>query len=152
MPYQRPRCACVAAVLVAALASGVAPTPKPKARPDPVKEELKRLEGEWQLVSYSNNEKMVDAEPGNGLGWTFKGDRVAYLDDDGVTRHYAITLYPSKSPAAMDLKGHRERELHLCVYKLEGNKLTVASGRRRPGDFDPQKSVVCVYERRKKQP
>src|SRR5262245_22388800 len=127
--HQRPAWLCAVAVLGAALSMAFAPIPKPKATPGPVKEELKRLEGEWRWASLSNWQgKMVGEEPGVVRAWTFKGDRVAYLDDDGATGHYAVTLHPSKSPAAMDLKGHCEGELHLCVYKLDGDTLTLALG------------------------
>jgi uncharacterized protein (TIGR03067 family) len=90
-----------------------------------VKEELKKLQGDWELVSFSIGGKRTDVAPGE-VTFTVKGDRLSCVNHRGETRHYSVTLHPSRRPAAMDLKGGRQRELHLCVYKLEGDTLTLA--------------------------
>jgi uncharacterized protein (TIGR03067 family) len=117
---RRPRCSCVVAVLVAALAAGFAPVPKPKSRPGPVKEELRRLQGTRVRVSLSINGRPVELTQREEE--VFEGDRLPSVSGKVVIR-WRVSLSPSKAPKWMDLRGDRQRQL--CIYKLEGDTLTL---------------------------
>jgi uncharacterized protein (TIGR03067 family) len=143
---------CVVAAVVAA---GWAPIPRPKApKPDPVKEEMKRLEGSWEVVRHS-----ADGRPwrdGPRVVYAFQGGRARCVVRGEVTATWQASLDPSRRPKVMDLKAADGGVLP-CAYSLSGDELTMAHGtrgrQRRPADLAPREGVcVVVLKRVKKKP
>ena len=149
MLHKRPWCA-VAAVL-AALPVAFAPIPKPRA--NPAKEELRRLQGRWELVSCSLGGKPMPVTPGAEAD-VIRGDRLTTVKGGEVVASWRVTLDPAKAPRRMDLKGEGGK-LQLAIYRLDGDTLTVSyKGERgatgRPADFRPGAGVwVVVLERKR---
>jgi uncharacterized protein (TIGR03067 family) len=141
-------------VLLAALASlGLAPVPKPKEKPDPAKEELKKLQGKWELVSCSLGRQRLKVRPGEE-GDVYKGDQLTTFNGGEAVTRWTVTLDPTKSPKQMDKKG-KDGALLLAIYRLEGDTLTVCykneqGAKGRPADFTPGKGVGVEVLRRKK--
>jgi uncharacterized protein (TIGR03067 family) len=137
-------------LLLAVSALGLAPLPKPK--PDRVKEELKRLQGRWEHVSFHRDGERVEVKPGSAE--VIRGGRLTVLSDGEVNARWAVVVDPSKRPKTMDLSAGKGRGI-LCVYRLEGDTLTVAYGdqgtvKERPADLAPRKgALVQVFKRKK---
>src|SRR5215212_359323 len=98
-----PRRQFAAAALAAALALGFAPVPKPKApRVPTAKEELRRLQGTWQVVRYSRDGSALREVKGESE--VIDGDRLSCVSARGeVTARWSVVLRPSKSPKEIDL-------------------------------------------------
>jgi uncharacterized protein (TIGR03067 family) len=153
-----PRRACVLAVLAAALALGFAPVPKPKAPPAPTaKGQLMRLQGTWEEVRRSRDGSPLHEVKGGSE--VVDGDRLSCVSARGeVTARWSIVLRPSKSPKEIDLCTDKGQVVVRCIYKLEGDTMTVcyrdeAHTTDRPADFTPRKGFnVQVLKRAKKKP
>jgi hypothetical protein len=157
------RLSCVVAAVMAALAVGWAPVPKPKApKPDSAeaerkkleKAELKRLEGMWARAVLTD---WVGPEPRYGRVCIFFAGRLLYLSGSKVVHRCSVTLNPRKR--AMDTK--EEDQLTLCAYELRGEQLVlayygdpkVASRRRPPGVSQREGVIVEVLTlKRRRQP
>jgi uncharacterized protein (TIGR03067 family) len=154
MLHQRPWCVCVAAVLGAVMASGLAPVPKPKpTKPDQVMDELKRLQGRWEYVSFNRNGERLALTPGGAE--VIRGDELAVVSSDSVLSRWKLAVDPSKRPGTMDLDEGEGRRRLACVYKLEGDTLTVAYSdqvrtKERPADFTPRKGLIVQVLKRKR--
>jgi uncharacterized protein (TIGR03067 family) len=150
MLQQRRWCLCVVAVL----AAGWAPVPKGKSKAELAKEELKKLQGEWEEVQVS-----YDGGPWQKGRSThvYKGDRLSCVYDGRVATRWTVALDPSREPKAMDKKDGKGVHLR-CSYKLHGDELTVASGDIAGIKGYPKKVVrqkgawVKVFKRIKKKP
>ena len=152
-PWLHIRPWCVGAAVLAALAAGWAPVPKPRpAKPDPVKEELRRLQGEWEEVSESLHGVERPSAPGRALD-AYRGDRVTVRGPDGkVSARWRVALDPTRSPKHMDLVGEKGK-LVRCLYELDGDALTVCNGtdpKARPKALSPGQGVWVRKLKRKK--
>src|SRR5262249_25607900 len=126
-------------LLLAALpALAFAPVPKPKEKPDPGKEDLKRLQGEWEMLECSVDGQRVKVRPGEASD-VFKGDQLMTLNRGEVVTRSSITLDARKSPRRMDVKT-KGGNLLLAIYRLEGDTLTLCykdepGAKGHPADF-----------------
>jgi uncharacterized protein (TIGR03067 family) len=139
--------------LAAVLTTAFAPIPPPKARPDPVKEELKRLQGRWEHVIFNRNGQKEEQAAGRRAD-VVKGDELAVVWGEAVISRWSVTVDPSKRPKAMDLSHKKNSRRLLCVYKLEGDTLTVCwkdedKATERPRDFTARKGVIVQVLRKK---
>jgi uncharacterized protein (TIGR03067 family) len=140
----------------AVLAAGLAPIPPPKPRRAPTaEEELKRLQGTWELVGAVVHGVRGGVSPDAVL--VIKGDLASELRAGAVAGRWRLTLDPSKSPRAIDLKEDRGNSLLLGVYELEGDTLTLCYGsvgraKGRPADLKARQGVCIEVLRRKKKP
>jgi len=94
--------------------------------------EVKRLQGEWQLVEIQTKGKTVskDDDGIKGMKFIIKDNNmdVTTAKADGKERKKTFQVNPSKSPKEMDitsLDGQEKGQTAACIYKLEKNKLTI---------------------------
>jgi uncharacterized protein (TIGR03067 family) len=145
------------------------PTPAPNTGPVPgsaeaATDDLKTVQGEWQLVSYQNPDPMEysneDLERLKTVGFKIEGDLLK-VTAPGRTETFLIRVAQDKAPKAFDLVpadangkplvhkfvdygGPKEREApaNKGIYVLSGDRLTVAVSNRteyRPAEFKAAK-------------
>jgi uncharacterized protein (TIGR03067 family) len=129
------------------------------ARADVAEEAMKKLEGNWTVVSaVSNGEKMPD-EDAKKMKFVIGGNKITVTERENSPEIATLKLDPSKTPAWMDItpdKGPSTRPADATVaaiYKLDGDTLQICfnkdSNKDRPKDFsDPKSSLLTL----KKQP
>src|SRR5438270_167955 len=69
---------------------------------DAVKDELKKLEGNWQLVASEREGEKAPAEAAKMMKAVVKGDKVTIYQGDKVGGEATFTIDPSKKPKTMD--------------------------------------------------
>jgi uncharacterized protein (TIGR03067 family) len=147
----------LALVLTTAILSlAFAPVPFPK--PDPAKDDLKNLQGEWVRVRYTQGEYTEIGDKGSMIAIT--GDRLKYTQGEMYIGDYSLALDGKKKMKALDFActaGLSKGTLYWGLYRLEGDTFTLcyrqgAAAAERPTEFDPDKQgvVISVYKRKKK--
>jgi uncharacterized protein (TIGR03067 family) len=149
-------------VLVAVLAV-VAPGSGDDKKDEAAKEEVKKLQGTWQVKKWiDSSEEPAEADEIKDFTFEFKGDTVTLRKRKGDGKEMKYTLDPSKKPKWFDLpQGGADGDVAEGIYKLDGDELTICviSGMRndtpspRPTEFKaskPNKYTLFVLKRVKK--
>jgi clostripain len=121
------------------------------------KEELAKLEGEWTMVSLEERGEKAPDERVKRFKLTIKGDQWTVTSSQGKGKPPALTMTvdPSSEPRTMDLTGRDgDREfVFLCIYKLEGDTLTLRRAMetgdvKRPQEFSttPEEGLLVVWK------
>ena len=135
-----------------------------------IKEEIKKLEGTWvRISSEADGEKTEDAKtpPKKPIRLTITEDKFTTNSAAGDSVS-TFKLDPTKKPKQLDLtsvekNSEGERSTSLCIYKVDGDELTVCSWfpfmeksdklQKRPTEFAAKRgsdNVIEVYKREKK--
>jgi uncharacterized protein (TIGR03067 family) len=119
---------------------------------DAVKEEMKKLEGTWVVVSSSANGK-ENKETGVRQ-WVFNGDQVSLpFRGEQATTSYRVD--PSQTPKALTIqtpKTDSETIIGDAIYELSGDTLRVCFGPpgSRPKEFsDKDQRLILILKRKK---
>lgn len=120
---------------------------------DAVEKELKRFQGDWQMVAVTKDGETIGADKLKGKVWSFKGDKLVpqYDKDDTAT----IKIDPSKKPAALDITDKNGEKVE-GIYSFTGeDKLTICgrTDSKRPTEFAAgakSGAILFVLERVKK--
>ena len=130
--------------------------PKGKdARKDAVKNELKKLEGTWTLVSRERKGKKTPATGLKNWQLTIKG-KLWTVNHPGGVEQATIHIDPKKDPKTMDLtfkfpRGRKvlTRGIYTLASTTDGDTLTLCRmdqrGRPRPKDFKTTKSAGILF-------
>lgn len=123
-----------------------------------VKKELKLLAGHWDYIKGQSKEGTLDIAAEKPHVLTINGAKWEVRPKDGEEvkeRAVIVGFDPTTNPKIMDLKTvprdpNREGALIECIYKIDGDTLTVAMhigrDKKRPADFDePKDSEVIVW-------
>jgi uncharacterized protein (TIGR03067 family) len=134
------------------LAAGFAPMPFP--RPDPSKEDLKKLQGEWHRVRHTISGGLR-SESTSGITILIAGDRMKYAVDGKPAYEWVCTLDRKTRPMRFDRKrppGAASAVIFWGIYRLEGDTLTLCwHDGERPIDFSETRAGAYteVFERKK---
>jgi uncharacterized protein (TIGR03067 family) len=146
----RPRALTVLAVGL--LLAGAAP------EGDAAKEEAKKLEGTWAMVSGEQDGKPLPAETVQKARLEITGDRhtVKVGADTFVGTHKVDPAPKPKAIDSMDTEGRFKGQTIRGLYKLEGDQFTVCfaePGKERPKEFTTKSGtghILHVWKREKK--
>ncbi len=125
---------------------------------DAAKEELKKLEGTWQLVSAEQDGEKMPQEQVKKMKLVVKGDKVTVYADDKAVSERTFKVDPSKKPKELDstpTEGDEKGKAYAAIYEFDGDagKLCQAApGKDRPKEFDAKKgtgNMLAVYKRAK---
>jgi uncharacterized protein (TIGR03067 family) len=123
---------------------------------DAAKAELDKLQGEWQMVSSTNNGKELPAEAVKAITRVVKGNSYTLLRDGQVlAKGTVVKLDPSKTPKTMDVQRAAGGKPLLGIYELDGDthKVCLAEpGKDRPTVFSSQEGsgqTLTVWKRKK---
>src|SRR5262249_5845325 len=101
-------------------------------------DELKKLEGTWQLVSAVNDGKDTDAEVTKKIRVVIKdGKHTVYFSDTVVVKEIPFTIDVAANPKTTEDKLPDGKTIK-GIYKLDRDKLTscmAAVGKDRPTEF-----------------
>lgn len=98
---------------------------------DPAADEVKRLQGEWQVIEVEAKGKKVTKDDAEVKGMRFvikDNELVAQADGGGAERKKTFKLDPAKTPKEIDitsLDGREKDTTAACIYKLEKDRLTI---------------------------
>ena len=130
----------------AALAGLLLGVPAPKEE-DPVKAEMKALEGTWQVIDLQENGRPVGEKD---LVLVIVDGKLEVLSGGQLSKAYTITIDPAKKPKTIDLTSTKDKDRQARgIYKLEGDQLTICLEEgtdKRPADFKSgeKRSLVSV--------
>jgi uncharacterized protein (TIGR03067 family) len=125
---------------------------------DAVKKELKKVEGEWALVSGEEKGENVPEETLKNAMLTIVGDKHT-LKINGDTIAGSHKVGPTKKPKEIDVmetEGPFSGQTLLGIYKLEGDTFSTClalPGQERPKEFSTKSgtgSMLHVWKRVKK--
>src|SRR5262249_55207048 len=87
---------------------------------DPAKQDLKKKQGTWKVVSGGADGKKMPAEMIASMALTVKGNQFIPVDkpEDVAT----VKLDPVQKPPAIDLT-EKSKEVSLGIYQLDGDTL-----------------------------
>ena len=99
---------------------------------DPVADEVKELQGEWQAVEVELKGKKLTRDDAEAKTMRFvikdNGLTVGNTEKAGRERKKTFKLDPSKTPKEIDitsLDGQEKDTTAACIYKLEKDRLTI---------------------------
>lgn len=129
----------------------------PASKGDPIKAELKALEGTWELISMEEEGQPAPEKALKSISIVIKDDKLMVLADGKVIKAYVMTLDPTKKPKTMDWKpapGAEEKGKEANgIYKLDGGQLTICLDEvgQRPTEFKGgDKRAIIVLKRPKR--
>src|ERR1700677_3786172 len=122
---------------------------------DAAKEELKKMEGTWLLVSGEDNGQKMPEDMLKTIKAVIKGDKLSiYFGDKALEG--TLSVDPSKKPKTMDtVMASDKKTTSLAIYELDGDNFKICVGTKgeRPKEFTGKKDSGCslyVYKREKK--
>ncbi len=134
----------VAALGVLAPTGWAAPADKP-VRKDPVKEEVKKLEGTWQAVAFAESGRQAPPTLTDTMTWTFQGNRFTWrFSKDKVEMDGTYTINPGKKPKQIDLADKETDYKGVGIYALDGDTLKIRfhqAGDPRPIKFSTRRGT-----------
>ena len=122
---------------------------------DAAKEELKKMEGTWLLVSGESNGEVMPAEMVKTIKAVLKGDKLSIHFGDKMVFEGTMTVDPTKKPKTMDTVMTADKTKGVAIYELDGDSFKICVGNKgeRPKEFTGKKDSGCslyVYKREKK--
>jgi uncharacterized protein (TIGR03067 family) len=115
-----------------------------------VQDELKRHQGTWSVTSSIYDGQPASEEIVRSIKRIVTGDRVAWERDGKHFAETRIEVDPAREPKTIDVipdGGPNRGERVLGIYKLEGDRLTIAMaapGQPRPKEFLAAKGSGCI--------
>ena len=129
---------------------------------DPVKEELKKLQGDWKATKVTYNGEALSDDATGKITMKLKGDTAQVGANKSIKGEYTKVQFkidPSVTPKSMDvtiIAGGQKGATMEGIYKLEKDRLTICAkvlGMDRPTKFESpagESIVLIVLEKQKK--
>jgi len=123
---------------------------------DAARKDFEALQGEWKLVSATQDGKTMPADDVKVIKCTIKGDKFTITRDGKVAEEGAVKLDAAKKPREIDLPLGDGKKTALGIYELSGEKYKMCyspPGKDRPKEFEAQEGTgrtLSVWEREKK--
>ena len=123
-----------------------------QAQDDPGKDEQKKLQGTWSVVSLMWNEKDTPKEDLASLKVVIKDNVLTIKKNDKIVGKGTIKLDPTKKPALIDYVEAKDvySPYDCGIYQLDGTTLkwcTTAERTKRPTEFDSKQGMVFVLKK-----
>jgi uncharacterized protein (TIGR03067 family) len=127
---------------------------------DAAKDDLKRFQGTWYIVSQEFEGKKAQEDEIKGMTVTITGDRYALKQGDKVLEKGSQKLDPAKKPKAIDLhieEGADKGKDQVGIYELADDTLKVCfalpGAVERPKAFEtkPGSNIGLIVLKRQKQ-
>ncbi len=138
----------VAALMVGLVAAADAP------REEAARAELKRLEGQWQLIDAERDGKPIPADDFKTERVAIKGDQLTITVRGKFRQRSTLTVDPTTRPrgiARAVTEGAFKGKKEVGIYELKGDTLRlcwVSADRERPKAFTSKgRGVLLVYKR-----
>jgi uncharacterized protein (TIGR03067 family) len=145
-------------LLIVADLAAVADRPSKK-KEDPVREELKKLQGTWRVVSMEQNgAKVFIPNPGAAYTVVIKGKSYVFKMGNRVVVQGTFTINPSRKPKTMDCvpsSGSDKGKVQKSIYELRGDTMKecgALAGKNRPTEFAAGRGsghILAIYKRMK---
>jgi uncharacterized protein (TIGR03067 family) len=124
---------------------------------DAVKEEMKKFDGTWQLVSSERDGEKAPAEAIKTAKAVGKAGKVTMSVEGKTVMEADFTVDPTQKPKTIDAtatSGPDKGKKSLGIYEFDGDMLKICySEKERPKEFSTKKGSGCtldVYKREKK--
>jgi RNA polymerase sigma factor (sigma-70 family) len=125
---------------------------------DAGKSDLEKLQGTWVVVSMESGARgKAPEEEFKGITFVIKDDRATLYQGERINMDAVIKLGPGKKPKEIDMtvnEGGKD-EVHLAIYKLEGDTFTLCKSHPpegRPTEFATKEGakfpMVAVFKRK----
>jgi uncharacterized protein (TIGR03067 family) len=125
---------------------------------DDAKDELKKLEGTWQVVAAEQGGAALPEKTLKDMKAVVKGDMLKIVIGEATFLEFKFTIDPAKKPKTIDAtstgEGDKGRQAP-GIYELDGDSLKLCLGKanNRPTEFTGKKGSGCslfVCKREKK--
>src|SRR5262249_11006433 len=141
------------------LAAGALLVAAPDGKEGAAKDELKKLEGSWTIVSSEVDGVKSDPADLKGTAVAFKGDKMGTLYKGRALSEPRVKVARTWGPKALDqtpADGPMKGQSVPAIYELDGDTLKIcwdfSEKRQRPKEFTAMKGSPCVlmvYKREK---
>jgi uncharacterized protein (TIGR03067 family) len=138
-----------ALVLLTAMGMALAAPAPPHLRNE---QDLKRMQGAWQVQRCVVNGEEVPNKPGDEVTILIKGDRWEYTGRNSSRLAFPIVLDATREPRGI-IRIWKDGKPQRGLYKFNGDTLTIilaGIGEEWPKDFTLRESVLYVFRRVKK--
>jgi uncharacterized protein (TIGR03067 family) len=89
---------------------------------DDVKDEMKKLEGPWNVATAEIDGKTYSARQFGVTRVLIAGGKLTFQDDGKDVKTFTFTVDPSKKPKAMDLVNVKDSMSLPAIYALDGDE------------------------------
>jgi uncharacterized protein (TIGR03067 family) len=146
----------LALIAGAALLGGGARAIADDKKDDAAKDEMKKLDGNWQLVASEHDGEKAPAEAIKTAKVATKAGKVTMSVDGKTVMEADFTIDPTKKPKTIDATattGADKGKKTLGIYEFDGDTFKVCySEKERPTEFSAKKgsgNTLDVYKREK---
>lgn len=119
-------------------------------------DDLKALQGSWQVVSALDRGKPVPAEKMDAVEFEFQGEALVIRENGKEQERVSFTLDVTQSPRVLRLTAPgKEKRVFEAIYEVRGDTLKFAGSKNdqpRPTSFDadpPGDIQLFVFKRKK---
>jgi|SRR5260370_27176617 uncharacterized protein (TIGR03067 family) len=123
---------------------------------DAVKEELKKFEGTWKLVSSEHDGEKAPDDAIKTAKAMAKGGQVTLSVDGKTVMEADFTIDPTKKPKTIDATvttaGPDKGKKTLGIYEIDGDTMKICfSDKERPKEFSAKKGSGCTLDMYKRE-